>query len=210
MNADFPMLLRLLQERRSIRNFLPDPVPEAMLEQILQAASWAPSAGNRQAYRFLVARQEDTRRAMARAVRERIAGLKADLREDTRELAVSYLDNFTHFEKAPLALVPIYRAGPDLLQAASSGHQLDRGSRALADSLSSVSAAIMNLLLAAQALGLGACWMTGPLLARDDLEDLLKVPKGWTMAAVIPVGYPAETPQAPRRREVSRLFKLVD
>ncbi len=59
-------VLTLLKERRSIRLYKPDPVPDEMLEQLLEAGRWAPSASNRQPWAFIVVRDEVVRREVAR------------------------------------------------------------------------------------------------------------------------------------------------
>jgi nitroreductase len=58
--------LALLKERRSIRRYKADPVPEEMLDQVLEAGRWAPSASNRQPWTFVVVRDEAVRRELAR------------------------------------------------------------------------------------------------------------------------------------------------
>jgi nitroreductase len=67
----------------------------------------------------------------------------------------------------------------------------------------------MQLLLAAHARGLGGCWMTGPLVAAEPLEELLGVPRGWSIAALVPLGYPDEQPEPPARRDLDRLVKRI-
>jgi nitroreductase len=59
-------LLALLKGRRSIRRYRPDPVPDEMVEQLLEAGRWAPSASNRQPWAFIVVRDETVRREIAR------------------------------------------------------------------------------------------------------------------------------------------------
>lgn len=212
MNGEYQTLLRILNGRRSVRRFLRDPVPAKLLQQILEAAGWAPSAGNRQNYRLVVVSSPDKISAMSAAVEEAVAALRAGLRGDSREVAGAYLNNFSHFSLAPIVIVPIHRSGVDLLQACQDGdpsRQQPMG-RAELEAVSSVAAAIMNLLLAAHALGLGACWMTGPLVALEALNRILDVPKGWTVSALIPVGYPGETPPPPPRRALEHLIRRID
>jgi nitroreductase len=72
-----------------------------------------------------------------------------------------------------------------------------------------VAAAIENLLLCAHALGLGACWMTGPLVAAEALAAILEVPRGWTLSALVPVGRPAERPATPPRRPRDALVRRL-
>jgi nitroreductase len=212
LTSEYDTLLPLLRGRRSIRRFRPDPVPEETIEKILEAARWAPSAGNRQAFRLLVVRSRERLEAMAAAVEEAIHSVWKRLRSDAKSTAGAYLENFTHFGSAPLVVVPIHRGGIDLLRSSMDSEQARPAapSRAEADALCSVSAAVMNLLLAAHTLGLGACWMTGPLLAASELARLLEVPTGWTISALIPVGTPAEAPEAPPRRELDRLVVRID
>ena len=71
--------LEFLQSRRSIRRYRPDPVPPALIEQILTAATWAPSSHNRQPWRFAVIAQAATRHKLAAAMG---AKLRSDLAAD--------------------------------------------------------------------------------------------------------------------------------
>ena len=69
--------------------------------------------------------------------------------------------------------------------------------------IQSVSSAIAYLLLVLHQMGLGAVWMTGPMQAKGDIEKILNIPQGMDLVALIPVGYPAESP-APRERKPLR------
>jgi nitroreductase len=199
-------LLALLRTRRSVRRFRPDPVPEDALAALAEAAAAAPSAGNRQAWRLLLVTSRERIDAMAEAVRAEVARLRSELRADAGPAAGAYLDNFLHFAAAPLVVAPIHRAGPDLLAAAGAAPRAARGD---AEALASVAAAIENLLLCAHALGLGACWMTGPLVAAEALEKILEVPRGWALSALVPVGAPAEAPAPPPRRAPETLVRRM-
>jgi len=78
--------LTLLRERRSVRQYKPDPVPEEMLEQILEAGRWAPSASNRQPWSFIIVRDE--------AIRHQVAAH-----------AAYYFVRWAHVAEAPLLIV---------------------------------------------------------------------------------------------------------
>jgi nitroreductase len=210
MAIDYQQLLELMKGRRSVRKFRSEPVPRELVERLLEAARWAPTAGNRQGFRFLILQSPARIAALAAAVRTRIAALREAVRADAREQAGRYLENFAHFDTAPLVLAPIFRQGPDLLRASleSGAPRTERPSER--DGLCSVSAAILCVLLASSALGLGACWMTGPLIATGELEGALAVPAGWSLAALIPVGFPAEQPTPPPRRTAAQLMRWLD
>jgi len=79
-------VLSLLKSRRSIRRYRPDPVPDEMVEQLLEAGRWAPSASNRQPWDFIVVRDE--------AVRQQVA-----------EHAAFYFIKWAHVEEAPLLII---------------------------------------------------------------------------------------------------------
>ncbi len=209
MTAPLPSpeaLLALLRTRRSVRRFRPEPVSEAQLAALVEAAAAAPSAGNRQAWRLLLVTSRERIDAMARAVREEVARLRAAMREDAAPEADAYLENFLHFAGAPLVVAAIHRQGPDLLAAAGASPRAARGD---AEALCSVAAAIENLLLCAHALGLGACWMTGPLVAEGALAPILEVPRGWALSALVPVGAPAEAPAPPPKRPPESLVRRM-
>jgi coenzyme F420-0:L-glutamate ligase/coenzyme F420-1:gamma-L-glutamate ligase len=70
------------------------------------------------------------------------------------------------------------------------------------------SMAMQNLLLAAHAAGLGASGMTGPLVAADGIREILQIPPAWHIAALVPIGYPAEEP-VPERKSVDHVTRWV-
>jgi nitroreductase len=199
-------LLALLRTRRSVRRFKPDPLAKEQVDALVEAATCAPSAGNRQAYRLLLVTERPRLEAMAEAVRAEVLRLRAAMRADVAPDAAAYLESFLHFSGAPLVVAPIHRCGPDLLTAAGADPLLARGDQ---DALASVAASIQNLLLCAHALGLGACWMTGPLVAAGALAGVLEVPRGWTLSALVPVGLPAEQPAPPPRRRPETLVRQM-
>jgi len=81
--------------------------------------------------------------------------------------------------------------------------------RTIDSRIQSVSAAIAYLLLVLHQMGLGAVWMTGPLpSSKGNVEKLLKVPEDMDIVALIPVGYPAESPTG-QRRPVSEVCEVI-
>lgn len=103
-------------------------------------------------------------------------------------------------------LAPFQRAGVSLSDAVRAGRIPPPPIEA--ETVASVAAAIQNLLLCAHALGLGACWMSGPLVAAEALAPVLGIPAGWTLSALVPIGFPAETPPAPARRPLTQIVRM--
>ena len=108
-------------------------------------------------------------------------------------------------QTAAVIIVPQYRAYPDLIAnliASGGGDPKEFHTAAsMQAELCSTSAAVMALLLQAHAEGLGACWMAGPMIARNDICALLDISEPWRMVGAIALGYPADPPpeQKPRK-----------
>jgi nitroreductase len=204
--------LEWLQSRRSLRRFEPRPVPRAVLERLFQGAITAPSATNRQPWRFAVVTAPGQRAAIVDAVRSRTTEMKAVIaRSHHAEDFGSYGDFFFEpIESAQVIVIPQYREYPDLIaQLIASGGgdpaSYDTASAMQAE-LCSTSAAIMCLLLQAHAEGMGACWMAGPMVARRDIEKLLEIQAPWRMVGAIAIGWPLAPPaDRPGRKPIDKV-----
>jgi nitroreductase len=204
VTEELEVLERLMQNRRSIRQFLREKVPSAWIERLLIAASSAPSASNRQPYRFMVVERPETIAQMVSAVEAALRSSEgASVFRERVELH-EYGKHFSAFGSAPLVVVVFFRENGFQSHQETSKTDVDPLT-AVRENLSSAAAAIQQLLLAAHAMGLGACWMTGPCLAEKELMALLKAPPGLRLAAIVPIGYPVTSVEAPRRRKLSQL-----
>jgi nitroreductase len=204
--------LAFLQSRHSVRTFTAEPIARPVLERLLLAATSAPSSSNRQPWKFAVVTEPGLRARMAEAVRERAEEMKAIIRKGHHaEDFGSYGDFFFEpLAAAAAVVVPQYRDCPDLIRQLieSGGGDPARypTAAAMQAELCSTSAACMALLLQAHAEGLGACWMAGPMIARDLLQPMLGIREPWHMVGAIALGHPASTPEAgPARKPLARV-----
>jgi F420 biosynthesis protein FbiB-like protein len=188
-------LLRLMRERRSIRRFQPEPIPRALIERLLTAATWAPSAHNRQPWRFTVIETPARKVELAQAMGAR---LRADLMADGVDPAVIEADAARSYERltsAPvLILVCLTLADMDVYPDHKRAHN------EVVMTVQSVAMAGQNLLLAAHEAGLGACWMCAPLFCPDVVSGALSLPEDWQPQGLIVLGYPAQ--QREKTREL--------
>jgi nitroreductase len=76
-------------------------------------------------------------------------------------------------------------------------------------SIQQIGGFVAHLLLAFHSMGLGACWMSGPLIAKGEIEEMLEVSEGWNLVAVVAVGFPAESPSAKQRKSLDELVEFV-
>lgn len=192
----------VLFSRRSIRRYESKPVPEAVLERVLTAAMWAPSAHNRQPWRFAVVTGKEAKHTLATAMGQR---LRRDLQADGAPPQVIEKDvqrSYARISSAPL-LVLLCLSMEEMDQYPDRRRQENEWIMAA----QSTAMAGQNLLLAAQAEGLGACWMCAPLFCPDVVRDVLELPGGWQPQGLIAMGYAAEERQKSRASLASRVYR---
>ncbi len=166
-------LWEAIKKRRSIRSFQDRDVEEEKILKMIEAATWAPSAGNVQPWEFVVVRNPEIRKKLAEA---------------------AYNQRF--IEKAPVDIVVV---ADERRSAYAYG---DRGRTLYC--IQDTAAAIQNMLLVATEMGLGTCWVGA--FNEQAVKELLGIPFGCRPVAIIAVGYPAETPSAPVRKNYKDLI----
>jgi nicotinate-nucleotide--dimethylbenzimidazole phosphoribosyltransferase len=191
----------VIESRRDIRRYRPDPVPPETLRRVLEAGHRAPSVGHSQPWRFVVVTEQATRdRAAVLADRERLRQA-AQLTPDRRaRLLDLQLDGI---REAPLGVVVACD------RRAPAAGVLGRATFPDTD-LWSCAAAIQNIWLAARAAGLGLGWVT--LFQPADLAALLHLPDGVETLGWLCLGWPDERPPEPglERHGWSRRLPLDD
>ena len=184
---DVAALLDIIRTRRSIRRYQDRPVPRDVLERLLEAAIWAPSAHNRQPWRFVVLTRAADRRRLAEAMAAR---LRRDLGADGVAQEVIEADaarSIGRLTGAP-TLIVVCMTMVDMDTYPDARRQ--EAERTMA--VQSVAMAAQNLLLAAHAEGLGACWLCAPLFCGDVVRDTLALSADMEPQGIIALGYPAE------------------
>jgi coenzyme F420-0:L-glutamate ligase / coenzyme F420-1:gamma-L-glutamate ligase len=187
-------LAKLITERRSIRRYSPQAVPPALINHLLELALWAPSAHNRQPARFAVITELRDKVALAETMGQR---LRADLAADGRPAEAIEADagrSYARITGAP-ALVLLCLSLSDM----DSYPDAKRAEFERVMAIQSVAMAGQNLLLAAHAEGLGACWMCAPLFCPEVVSAALSLPTDWQPQALITLGYPAQTRESTRQ-----------
>lgn len=176
-------------------------MPRAILEQLLEAARWAPSAHNRQPWRFCVVTDDAVKQQLSQRMAEQ---WRVDLAADGA--APEQIAQRVAVSQARLT------GAAALILAAVSMEEMDlypdarRSQAEWTMAVQSVALACQNLLLAAHSLGLGTCWMCAPLFAAELVRDVLELPSHWQPQALITLGYPAEVRVKERAPMQSRVI----
>lgn len=187
----YDTLLAICQGRKSARDFADRPVPPDDIERILAVARTAPYASGKKNWEIIVVSDPAQRMRMVEAVRQHTARMEPQIRDSFRADFAVYAENFSTFATAPVVLMPAFRVAPSLSLMYA---EADAGTRQWEHDnfVKSIACVGMLALLAAESIGLAGCFMTGPLLAADELATIANVKRGRSLAALIPIGYRKE------------------
>ena len=192
--------LKVIQDRRSIREYTDEPVSDQELDMILEAARQAPSGENAQPWRYVIVKDPETRKKMGaiagggsgrrftaefvtKKMQERFTGLQDEAKKRAAFEKLTSGQVSTFLADAPIDIVVC-------------------GKKDVWDLPYDTSAAIENMLLMVTALGLGACWVIAPCIdIRDEqrIKTLLGLPEELKAVSIISVGHPTR-PHKPRPR----------
>jgi F420 biosynthesis protein FbiB-like protein len=184
-----------LRTRRSIRRFKPDPVPESVIEEIITTATFAPSAHNRQPWRFAVVRDSATKTRLGKTVTDK---MRVDMQAQgasEADIEKRVVTSLHRMDNAPVVIV-LCRDKTDVRMDTPEEATMGAQSTALAG---------LQLLLAAHAEGLGGNWICWPLYAQEATRLALNLPESWELQAFYFLGYPDETPEPKDRKPLKEI-----
>ena len=198
-------LYDVMSTLRAVRKLRPDPIPDDVLERVLQAACWAPTGGNTQPWRVVVVTDDEGRAALqsiygpewerySAGFMQMMANLPADelAKWERVKAAGDHLADNLH--TAPAILV--FCANPAMMAITDAG--LDRISMVGGGS---VYPAVQNAMLACVEEGLGCTLTTLHCLREDDVKAAIGVPPEWATVAMVPIGYPVGKGHGPITRQ---------
>ena len=185
-------------ERQSIRRFRPDPVPPDAIARLIAAAGRAPSAHNRQPWRFRIVADTAEKARLALSMGQRLEEDRSRDGDDPAAIQQDVERSSARINGAP-ALVAVCLT---LEEMDTYPDQRRNGAEYLM-AVQSTAMATQNLLLTAHAEGLGTCWMCAPLFCADAVKSALVLPASWQPQGLVLLGYAAE-PGRSRPRKASR------
>ncbi len=170
--------LECIRNRRSVRKFTEEPVSKEDLAKVMEAAQWAPSWVNFQAWRFIVVEDPAKKEALKETLLHANPAAKA-------------------MTLAPVLIVLIGERG----KSGQYGETFatDKGDWYMFD----LGIASQNIALAAHALGLGT--VTVGAMNHEKASRILDVPEGFEVVAILPLGHPAFAPKEPPRKSLEEI-----
>jgi len=192
--------LAWLRQRRSVRRFQPRPLSDAALRQVLETATWAPSAHNRQPWRFVILQTPEAREKLVNAMS---ASFKAELTRDG--LDPEQVERRVFLSRRRISNAP---AAVLLCLDPSMGDSYPDPFRQQAELTMGVQGVAMagcTLLLAAHAAGLAGVWLCAPLFTPEVVRQSLDLPEKWLPQALVLLGYPESTPEPPARQPLDEV-----
>ncbi|MBE1549373.1 nitroreductase [Mycobacterium sp. OAS707] len=192
-------LWEVMRTASAVRRYRAEPVADEVLERCLLAATWAPSGGNQQPWRFVVVRSPEARAVITEAAHRTWDSLK-----DFYRLSTPAGDANDPKSRVLRAMAEHMRVGgnaPALVlfcvQPQAGATELQQGA--------SLFPAVQNFLLAARAQGLGAAITLWHMSCDDALRTLIGIPDDWVVAALVTAGWPQGRHRMVRRKPLSEV-----
>jgi len=199
-------ILELIKKRCSIRKYKDKPIPKKTLRKIIEAGIWGPSVpsfiNQSQPWKFVVIRNKELKKEIAKIIERKAKSCGAGV-----NILLSSAKNI--IEGAPVIILiyntkrleylikekfkVIYSRFASLIKAAQ---------------LSAISAAIQNMILVAESLGIGSCWLDTPLFCEKEINKLLGI-KNEKLVAILTLGYPAENGKRSKRKPISETVEYL-
>jgi nitroreductase len=208
-------LYEAMRTLRAVRKLRPDPVPDDTLRRVLEAATWAPTGGNRQPWRIVLVKDRTKKQRLGELyskswsnyVKHYRAAIPASAPADERARAERTLaaGNYlaAHFGDVPAVAIFCFNPNNMAITDAKQNRPSVVGG-------GSVYTAVENLLLACRAEGLGCVLTTLLCEFEPDVRELLAIPDPWYTAAAIPIGYPVGRGHGPLIRRPVEQLTFVD
>jgi len=212
-------LFEAMYTARAMRWLKPDPIPAAILEQLLEAGIQAPNAGNRQNWLFMVIRDAEQRRRIGEIYRRVSLWVLQRYQHQSRPAFQSAGEYermmqggahlYEHMGDAPVLLIPCLRITPfELPDQIPAEIQTAMRQAAPWTAGASIYPAVQNIILACRALGLGTVLTTNHTIAEDEIKQVINLPAEYRTFALMPIGYPERTFGSLKRRPVSEVAML--
>ncbi|MFP4059896.1 MAG: nitroreductase family protein [bacterium] len=201
---------KVVESRTSIRNFKSDKVPVEDIKELVRIASMAPSINNFQPWKFIAITNRDILKNMSEAVSRKIQSLPSSKSRASKNVKSQVEWFSTFFSEAPLVIAVIMEDYESILEKGVGLSHDDINKARNYPDIQSAGACIENMLLGAVDMGYGGCWLSAPMVASEEISEMLKIEKPYRVIAFVAIGKPAGDPRPREKKEVSDLLGFID
>ncbi len=199
-----------IQKRTSVRVFRDEKVPIADLKELVRLAGLAPSVNNYQPWKYIAITNKELLNRMADIVAGKIAALPLKKTVASKNIITQVTWFSTFFKDAPAVLALAVEPYETVLE---SGVELSHDEinkiRNYPD-IQSAGASIQNLLLSAVDMGYAACWLSGPMFAKKEIEEMLNIKSPSSLLAFIAVGKPRSEPRPKEKPNLADSLVIIE
>jgi nitroreductase len=203
-------LKQAIEKRISVRSYTNEQVKEEDLREIVRRAGLSPSINNIQPWKFIAISNRTLIKKMAETVSKKLSELplKTDTEGQKQHLArIEWYSTF--FDTVPTVIAIIMQFPESDLEKSFdlTPEELTRLNNY--SDFQSAGAVIQSILLSAIDLGYGACWLNGPMIAKKELEDILKINTPMQLVSFVTVGKPFGYPQRLNKKSLDEIFTII-
>ncbi len=207
-------LLKVLENRTSIRKFTQEAVPVADLKELVRRGSLAPSVANSEPWKFIAITNKELLNQLKQIVAEKYDQLLGESEPEIVEKIKERVKSFSSFFNDAPAVIAIinqpYEAIIDKVLEKTLYVHDEINELRNHPNIQTIGAAVENILLSAVDMGYGACWLTGPMVAKSEMEEKLDIKHPDSLIAFVAVGKAAVSPKPKTKKPIDEIFRLIE
>lgn len=202
-------LVEVIEKRTSIRNFKKSKVSIEDIREMVRRGGLAPSVNNFQPWRFIYIESDEVLNELAQMISDKYQKLKFKESRLTQNIKQQVEWFSTFFTEAPGLLLMVMTDYETVLEKSTDlSHEVINQMRGYPD-IQSAGACAQNILLSAVDLGYGACWMSGPLIAREEMESKLRLKPEERLISLIAIGYPEREVNPKKKDDLGSKLEII-
>ncbi len=191
-------------ERRSLRQLSSVPVAKPLVQKLLYAAVLAPAPHHTKPWRFIHLESERSRRRLAEAMG---AAWREDLEND--RVSETQIEKLLTRSQRQIETAPALILACIVAEGLRNWPDQKRKRAEYRMAVQSIGCALENIMVAANAEGLGSYWISAPLFCPDAVREALDLPPEYEAQALVSIGYPATSPRPRAEPDLAELIKTA-
>lgn len=203
-------LLDVIQRRASVRSFTNESINPDDLKEMARRAGLAPSENNHQPWKFIAVTNKEVLEKLAAAISQKISEIPS-LESKRAYLVKSQMEmSSTFFKGAPSLIALVMTPSETIWEKGFNLTPEELKKMHNYPDLQSAGAAMQNILLSAVELGYGACWMSSPLTAKTELEEILHIEDPWDLIAFVAIGKSNVEAKQSNKKPIDEIFEIIN